>query len=111
MYFQVIGCIFELKSLEYGDFNDKIDGFGFTSELEYELEWDAFRITSPANETIRTMPHTLAPAFNSTPTGVGSCQTSVIGCDLIAVLSAITIATTKTNKNDNIDLSTTRTGK
>ena len=59
------------------------------------------------------MPHTLAPAFNSTPTGVGSCETTVIGCDLIAGLSAITIATTKTNKNENelkynIDLSTTR---
>ena len=41
--FDVIGCIFELKSLEYGDFNDKINGFDFTFELEYELEW-IFRI-------------------------------------------------------------------
>ena len=108
IYFEAIRCIFELKSLEYGDFNDKISGFDFTFELEYELEW-IFRI--PTIETIRTMPHTLAPAFNSTPTGVGSCQTSVIGCDLIDVLSAITIATTKRNKNENelkynIDLST-----
>ena len=97
--FEVIGCILEFKSLEFGDFNDKINGFDFTFELEYELECDA--LPSPANKAIGTMPRTLAPTFNSTPTGVESCQKSAIGCDLIAVLSATTIATIKRNKNEN----------
>ena len=65
-------------------------------QLSFELECDA--LPSLANKTIDTMPYTLAPAFISTSTGVESYQTSVIGCNLIAVLSAIAIATRQTNK-------------
>ena len=102
---QIIFILFILRLLDvYSNSNhlnlviyDTINGLDFTFELEYELEY----VLSPANQTFDTMPHIRAPTFNSTPTGVGSCQTSVIECDLIAVLLAITIATTKRNKNEN----------
>ena len=94
----VIRCVLELKSREFCDFNDKTNDCNNGFELKYGLECG---VLSPGNKSIVAIPRTTTPAFNSTPTCVGICQTSVIGYDLIDAVPAISIPITQVIKNEN----------
>ena len=95
----VIEHIFELKSPGFCDFKDDTNGFNNGIELEYDVECDT--LSSPPSEAINDIPHTIATAFSSTPTGVGIRQTAVIGYDLIAALPVTTTAETIPIRNKN----------
>ena len=94
----VIGHVFELKSREFCDFNHETNDCNNGFELECELECG---VLSPGNKTIVAVSHTTAPAINFTPTGVGICETSVLGYDLINVLRPTSIQIPQGTKNEN----------
>ena len=96
----VIGNVFELKSPEFGDFNNEINGFDNSFELESGLEYGALP-SLVINETIGKIQDTPAPAFNFLQTGVGLSETGINGCDLIPVSPIIRTATTQIDKNEN----------
>lgn len=73
----VVGHIFELKSCKLSDiFNN-----GF--ELRYELQCDT--LSSPANETIDVIPHSIAQPFNFTPAGVGIQTRKIVNSSTTSV--------------------------
>ena len=87
----VIGCVFEVKSREVCDFNDKTNDSNDGFELECELECGA---SSPGNKRIVAIPHTTAPEFISTLAAVGISQASVSAHEL-------SIQITQGIKNEN----------
>ena len=85
----IVDGIFELKSREFGDINNIFKGLNIGLECDFNDDVSS----SLAIDTNGLSPLSHQPAVNSSPTGVGLSQTSVIDNDLCAVSPAIIIIT------------------
>ena len=103
----IVGGIFDLKSRNFGVLNGDFNVFDIDFKVELKsCEWDVFNAyfndydvsSSTAIDTNGISPPPHRPAINSSPTGVGLSQTSVIDNDLCAVSPAILIITNENKR-------------
>ena len=86
--------LFDFKSREFGDINNIFNGLHVGLECDFNGD-----VSTLAIDTNDLSPPPPQPAINSSPTGVGLSQTSVIDNDLYAVSPALVIIITNKNKN------------